>query len=62
MKIHKTNNPEFTPDVREIVMTEVKTILKLEAHTNLISLKNFIDESVVEKKNGTSYRVSCVVI
>lgn len=62
VKIHKTNNPEFTRDVKEIVMTEVKTILKLEAHPNIISIKNFIDEAVVEKKNGQSYHVSCVVV
>ena len=62
IKIHKSNHPDFTSEAKEIIMTEIRTMLKLQPHPNLVSLKDFIDEATVEKPDGTKYPVSCVVV
>jgi serine/threonine protein kinase len=61
IKIHKTDTPEFSSEIRQIVTNEVRTIMKLQ-HDNIVQVKDYMDDEVVEKPNGSSYNVSCVVV
>lgn len=62
IKIHKSGDSEFSKGVRDLVITEVKAIMKLQGHPNIIQIKEFQDEANVEKKSGITYPVQCVVV
>jgi serine/threonine protein kinase len=61
IKIHREDNPHFNTKTREIIMNEVKTIIKLQ-HPNIINIVEYIEEATVEKADGTKYNVVCVIV
>ena len=46
---------------RDIITTEVRTIMSLK-HKNIIKIKEYIEESSVVKRSGEIYLVQCVLV
>ena len=61
VKLHKTQDPDFTEEVKSTVISEVQTILKLK-QDNIIQIIDFFPSAEVEKKNGKKYEASCVIV
>ena len=61
VKIHKSDDPEFTAEHKKTVMNEVKQIWELDGHPNVLKLVNFIATSTM-KNASTEIPVECIIV
>jgi serine/threonine protein kinase len=61
IKVHKASDPNFNQKCVEVVETEAYAISKLN-HKNIVNIVEYIPTAKVEKEDGTSYDVVCVIV
>ena len=59
VKIHRADTADQS--TLEIVGQEAKAVSMLK-HPNIVNIVEYLPKAVVEKSNGTSYEVKCVII